>query len=107
MKEIPADLLEEIIDRLVRGLNPERIYLFGSHAYGAPGSDSDVDLFVIVPTSDLPRHRRTAYALGYLFGLACPIDIVVYTQAEVDKWVNVNISLPHKVLTKGKLLYAA
>jgi predicted nucleotidyltransferase len=54
MKELPADLLEKVVDRLVRGLSPERIYLFGSHAYGEPGSDSD--LFVVISSSDLPRH---------------------------------------------------
>lgn len=106
MKEIPADLLKEIVERLVQGLQPERIYLFGSHAYGVPGSDSDVDLFVVVSSSEQPRHRREAQALGYLIGLACPIDVLVYTQAEVKKWADVSTSLPHKVLEKGRLLYA-
>ena len=107
VKDLPDDLLDKIVDRLARGLKPERIYLFGSHAYGKPGSDSDVDLFVVVSDSELPRHQREAQALGHLIGLACPIDVLVYTRAEVDKWSDVGISLPHKVLTKGKLLYAA
>ncbi len=107
MKEIPTGLLEEVVERLVRGLNPAHIYLFGSHAYGEPGIDSDIDLFIIVPDSDLPRHRREARALGHLIGLACPLDVLVYTRAEVEKWANVTTSLPHKVLAKGKLLYAA
>jgi predicted nucleotidyltransferase len=107
MKKIPTVLLEEIVARLVRGLNPARIYLFGSHAYGEPEIDSDIDLFIIVPDSDLPRHRREAHALGHLIGLACPLDVLVYTRAEVEKWANVTTSLPHKVLAKGKLLYAA
>jgi hypothetical protein len=33
--------------------------------------------------------------------------VLVYTQAEVDKWADVSISLPHKVLTKGKLLFVS
>ena len=106
MRRIPPELLQEIVNRLVQGLNAERIYLFGSHAYGQPDADSDIDLFVVVPTSDLPRHRRNAQALGYLFGLACPIDVIVYTRAEMEKWANVKTSLPHKVLTRGRLLYA-
>ncbi|MCD6555368.1 MAG: nucleotidyltransferase domain-containing protein [Anaerolineae bacterium] len=106
MKRIPPDLLKEIVDRLVRELKPERIYLFGSQAYGQPDAGSDIDLFIIVPTSDLPRHRRAAQALGHLFGLACPIDVIIYTRDEVEKWANVKNSLPHKVLTRGRLLYA-
>ena len=34
---------------IAKEFDPERIILFGSHAYGAPRPDSDVDLLVILP----------------------------------------------------------
>lgn len=37
---LSAKLLEEIVGRLVGGLQPEQIILFGSYAYGEPNSDS-------------------------------------------------------------------
>ncbi len=36
----------EIVERL-KPLNPEKIILFGSYAYGNPTEDSDIDLYVI------------------------------------------------------------
>ena len=44
MKEIDSDLLKEAVQRIVARLHPERIYLYGSHAYGQPHDNSDVDL---------------------------------------------------------------
>jgi len=35
----------EIIERL-KPLNPDKIILFGSYAYGTPTQDSDIDIFI-------------------------------------------------------------
>ena len=40
------------IGHLVAEFDPDQIILFGSHAWGMPGQDSDVDLLVIVPETD-------------------------------------------------------
>jgi predicted nucleotidyltransferase len=39
-------LKPEIIERL-KPLNPDKIILFGSYAYGTPTEDSDIDLFLM------------------------------------------------------------
>jgi len=39
-------LKEEIVERL-KPLNPDKIILFGSYAYGTPNEDSDIDLFLL------------------------------------------------------------
>lgn len=39
MKHLPSELLEDIVQRLVQGLQPEKVILFGSHAYGVPNED--------------------------------------------------------------------
>ena len=39
-------LKPEIIERL-KPLNPDKIILFGSYAYGTPTEDSDIDLFLL------------------------------------------------------------
>jgi len=69
MKTIPSGLLEEITRRLVAEFRPEQIILFGSHAWGIPNEDSDVDLLVIVSHSDEKRFSvqsglKTAW-IGY------------------------------------------
>jgi uncharacterized protein len=41
--------IEELASQIVLHFRPDRIILFGSHAYGAPRQDSDVDLLVVLP----------------------------------------------------------
>src|SRR5690242_6590378 len=49
------------IQKLVQELNPEKIVLFGSYAYGNPNPDSDVDLLVIMKTKASPRTEAGRY----------------------------------------------
>jgi predicted nucleotidyltransferase len=51
---LSPELLHEIVQRLVDEFHPERIILFGSHAWGTPTNDSDIDLlgrYRVVPAS--------------------------------------------------------
>jgi predicted nucleotidyltransferase len=41
--------IRQMAEQIAREFDPERIILFGSHAYGTPRSDSDLDLLVILP----------------------------------------------------------
>jgi len=41
--------IQELADRIAREFKPDRIILFGSYARGTAGTDSDVDLLVILP----------------------------------------------------------
>ena len=102
---LTPDLLTQIVQRLVESLHPEQIILFGSHAYGEPNEDSDVDLFVIVSESDQPRYRRSRLAYRALRGISVPTDVIVVTREEVKKKVNVRSSLISRVIHDGKVLY--
>lgn len=99
--------LEEIVDRLVRALAPERVYLFGSRARGDAKADSDFDFLIVVADSDLPGHARDRLALRALRGLGVPVDVIVLTRAELDRKRGVVCSLPATVEREGRLLYAA
>jgi predicted nucleotidyltransferase len=105
MKTIPSGLLEEAVDRLADEFAPEAIYLFGSHAWGDPTEDSDLDFFVIVPQSTQAPIERAQRAHGVLSELAAPKDVIVYTRAEVDRVKHLRASLTHQVLHRGRKLY--
>ncbi len=105
MATISPPALQEIVDRLVQGLQPERIYLFGSQARGQAGDSSDVDLLVIVPDSGLPRYQREVLSYDLLWGVTVPVDVIVLTQAEFQQASRVRTSLASTVRTEGKLLY--
>ena len=105
MQEVSALLLQEITDRLVDEFRPEQIILFGSHAWGEPHEDSDLDLLVIVSHSDLSPARRAMRAHRRLQGLNVPKDILVRTRAEVERFRGVQASLEHQIFARGTVLY--
>lgn len=105
MKQIPRELMDEIIKRLVNGLQPEKIILFGSHAYGTPADTSDIDLLIVVPKSEYPRHRRARDAYRYLRGLTAPTELIVLTRQEMNREASVPVSLANRVIQYGKVLY--
>lgn len=105
MKTIDPTLQAEIIRRLVAEFEPEQIILFGSHAWGTPDEDSDLDLLVIVSESTMRPIEREVQAHLCLSGLGVPKDILVKTRAEVERFRPVYASLEAEILERGKLLY--
>ncbi len=52
----------EIVERL-KPLNPNKIILFGSYAYGVPNKESDIDIFLLkddLELKDLRSYEREA-----------------------------------------------
>ncbi len=98
-------VLEEMVRRIVAAVHPDKIILFGSHARGDAGPDSDLDLMVVAP-SDRPRWRRTKPVLVALRGMRFPKDIVWYTQEELDEWADEPSHFVSTVLSEGRVVYA-
>jgi predicted nucleotidyltransferase len=59
--QLKPEVLNEVVDRIVQAVRPQRIVLFGSAASGQMGPDSDLDLLVIMP--DGIHRRRTVQAI--------------------------------------------
>jgi predicted nucleotidyltransferase len=49
--------IHELSRRIAEHFHPDKIILFGSHAYGTPHEDSDVDLLVILPFEGKPLEK--------------------------------------------------
>lgn len=105
MKNLDEKLLQEMTGRLVAEFDPEQVILFGSHAWGAPREDSDIDLFVVVPESSERPLARARRALACLEGLQVSKDVLVRTRQETEKYRHVFASLESQVLEKGRVLY--
>jgi predicted nucleotidyltransferase len=79
-----ANVPMRVIRRYARAIgeefHPDKVILFGSHAYGVPQKDSDVDLLVVMPTRD-----GHAQAVRILWRLAAPfpLDLLVRTPKDV------------------------
>jgi predicted nucleotidyltransferase len=105
MKTVSHELLAEITRRLIAEFQPEQIILFGSHAWGTPNEDSDVDLLVIVSDSNEKPVQRAVRAQNCMDRLLVPADILVKTRAEIERYRHVRASLERKMLEQGKVLY--
>ncbi len=99
-----AELMEEIVRRIVQTVDPDRVILFGSRARGDIRPDSDIDLLVIAASSE-PRYRRAVPLYGALSDMLVPMDIVVYTPQEVEEWSQVPQAFITTAIREGKVLY--
>lgn len=99
--------LKDIVNRLVEAYAPERIYLFGSHARGEVGPDSDYDLLVIVRDDAPPEQCRSRLAYEVLRGTGVAVDVIVWARGYFERRRRVRASLPAIVEREGKLLHVA
>jgi len=104
VKTVHQDLLNEATRRLVAEFQPVQVWLFGSHAWGTPTEDSDVDLLVIVKDTDEPPIQRAQRAHRCLRGLRLPKDVLVETRQEVDRVRQLRASLGYASLSRGRRL---
>ncbi len=105
MKTLDENLLATVTQRLVAEFQPEQVWLYGSHAWGAPHESSDVDLFVVVPHSEETPIRRSQRAHRCLRGLRMPKDVLVETRREVERVKELKTSLENAILSRGRRLY--
>ena len=105
MRTLDKNLLATATKRLVAEFQPEQVWLYGSHAWGNPHDDSDVDLLVVVSDSDETPIRRSQRAHRCLRGLQMPKDILVETRQEVDRVKKLKTSLENVILSRGRRLY--
>jgi predicted nucleotidyltransferase len=101
---VTEEILSEISRRIVAALHPQKIILFGSYAYGHPTSDSDVDLLVIMESTQRPADRQSAVT-RLVRPRPFPIDILVRTPREVQLAVNLGDAFLTEILARGKILY--
>jgi predicted nucleotidyltransferase len=81
---------------------PDKIILFGSHAYGTPHADSDVDILVVMPArNQIDQACRIDAAVEAPF----PLDLIVRTPKKLAWWLAEGESFHTEVLSKGKVLY--
>jgi len=105
LKEVSQELLAEITRRLVAEFHPEQIILFGSHAWGEPTEDSDLDFLVIVSESTESRTELAGRGHRAMGEIPAALDILVKTRAEVESFRHVYASLTAEILERGKILY--
>ena len=104
MIPINAELMDEVVRRIVRTSRPQKIILFGSQARGEARPNSDIDLLVVADSSK-PRHQRAAPLYGAVSDILVAMDILVYTPGEVEEWSEVPQAFVTTAVREGQVLY--
>ncbi len=99
-----SEVLAEIVRRIRAVSEPEQIILFGSYARGDFGPDSDLDLLVVEAGVAAPR-RESVRLRRALRGLLVPIDVVVATPEQIERYGQSIGLIYEPALREGKVLY--
>ena len=102
---VEANQIMDLTSQIVRSFKPEKIILFGSHAYGQPDSDSDVDILVVLPFNGKPV--RKAIEIRNRVNARLPLDLLVRTPEQIAERLSQNDWFMREIFEKGKVLYEA
>jgi len=102
-------LKHEIVKRL-KPLQPDKIILFGSYAYGTPNEESDIDIFILkdISMENVKDFRLEARKLlrPLIFHEHLGIDILADSEERVKERINIIKDQFYKeIINKGVVLY--
>lgn len=102
-KSVRKDI-RRMVNRIVTEFQPERIILFGSHALGEGGLDSDVDLLIVMPVEGSRRQKQLEVrtALG---DIRLPMDIIVTTPEDYEWRKKYPGTIERPAFLEGMVLY--
>jgi len=104
LKRSDQKIIDDIIQRIVKRFNPEKIILFGSYVHGSAGPDSDVDLLVVMQLKGSRRSTATEMDLA-LVGVEVPVNLIVVTPEEVEKNRDKIGTIIRPAVLEGEVLY--
>ena len=97
--------IRELASQIAREFRPQKIILFGSHAYGEPTPNSDVDILVVLPFKG--KSVRKAIEIRNRVNPKLPLDLIVRTPEQVDYRIANNDWFMREIVEKGRTLYEA
>ena len=99
---VPRRVIRQFARQVAEKFQPEKIILFGSHAYGQPHADSDVDILVVMPTrNQLDQAAKIHLAMLPPF----PVHLLVRTPRNLAWRLAEGDAFLEEVMSKGKVLY--
>jgi len=97
--------IRQMVKRIVTQFQPDNIILFGSHARGEAGLDSDVDLLIVMPVSGSKREKAIEIAVA-LHDIPVAKDVIVVTPDDFQWRKDIVGTIERPAAREGKLLYA-
>jgi uncharacterized protein len=95
--------IRKLCKKIAEAYHPEKIILFGSHAYGKPTPESDVDLLIVMDYEGKPIEQMLK--IQRELDIVTPVDLLVRTPKEVDERLRDGDMFMVDILDRGKVMY--
>jgi predicted nucleotidyltransferase len=96
--------IQSYCDAIAEAFRPQQIVLFGSHAYGTPTPDSDVDVLVI-----MKKARRfwmqTSQKIHEKVNAGFPVDVIVRDPDFLRQRLLEGDTFLEEITSKGRVMY--
>ena len=100
--DVPMRVIRRFARQVAERFQPDKIILFGSHAYGTPHEDSDVDILVVMPCrNEIDQRFKIRLAVEAPF----PMNLLVRTPRNIAWRLDEGESFHTEIVSKGKVLY--
>ena len=95
-----------ITNKIKETVATEKIYLFGSYAYGTPNVDSDYDIFVVIPDDSMRpmEAMQKIYRSLSKTKMVIPVDVIASYKSKFDERKELS-TLENKIAREGVVLY--
>lgn len=101
---IPLSAIKRFARKIANKFHPHKIILFGSYAHGKPHNESDVDLLVVMPASDVVN---MAIRISLAFEREFSYDLLVRTPKQLAIGLRDEDWFLREIVEKGRVLYEA
>ena len=102
---VMTDEIMQIKDKIVNTVPAEKVYLFGSYAYGTPKEDSDYDLYVVLPNGGMrPIEAVQSIYRSMRRTSKKPIDVLAGTVESFERRAK-QITLERTIARDGVVIY--
>ena len=104
------DIIKEIVKRL-KTIEPQKIILFGSYAYGKPNENSDFDIFIVKDIKNEQKRDLEIEAklklIDLIMNYHLSFDIFIDSEKSIKNRIDkIKDSFYKEIFEKGKIIYA-
>ena len=104
IERLAGKVMDDIIRRIVKVAQPEKIILFGSSARGTASADSDIDVLVVKRC--VQRRDIAGKIYQELIGVGRAVDVVVVTPEDIERFRDSPGTVICPAIKEGRVIYA-
>lgn len=106
---LPENIKNAIVKTL-KSIDPDKVILFGSYAYGKPLRESDIDLLIIkdIPEDKVREIRIEAKKLLWqqFRNKSISFDVLVDSESRIKSRIEIGDLFYEEIYNKGQVIYA-